>query len=187
VIANKRLTMSGSRSDEAGEVQDIVLPAGIAGTLTTRTDANTGIVTVASGHGITDSDTLCVFFADGSQYAVDVTATTSTTISIDAGLGTDLPAASSAVVISKQVVSTLVVSGSSIAAWGLSNPTRVRAQFKATATVTLTSDIAAEEGLAWVSGIYTNPLAGASITTLVLANGETTESTVGFALLKNSV
>lgn len=187
MIAGKRITSSGTRSEEAGEVQDIDLPAGIAGTLTTRTDNDTGVITVASGHGITTSDVVTVFWTGGSRYKLTVTATTSTTISVDVGAGTNLPTANTAVVVGKEITSTLVVAGSSLTAWALKNDNRISAQFRATATVTLFSDIAKSEGLSWVSGIYTNPLAAASITTLVLANGETSTTTVGFALLKSSV
>lgn len=80
------------------------LPVGVAGTLTTRTDNDTGVVTVDAGHGITDSDTVDVHWGDGSvQYGCDVTATTATTISIDSGSGDDLPSLSTGVVVTKQV------------------------------------------------------------------------------------
>ena len=90
------------------------LPAGKSGTLTTRTDDNTGIVTVASGHGITASDTVDVYWSGGRRYGVDVTATAATTIDIDLGRGDNLPAASTAVVIVKQVVVNKAIDGDSV-------------------------------------------------------------------------
>jgi len=97
----------------------ITLPAGKSGTLTTRTDDNTGIVTVASGHGITDSDTVDVYWAAGRRYGVDVTATDATTISIDLGAGDNLPTASTAVVICKQVVVNKAIDGDNVEIIGL--------------------------------------------------------------------
>ena len=97
----------------------ITLPAGKSGTLTTRTDDNTGIVTVASGHGITGSDTVDVYWAAGRRYGVDVTATDATTISIDLGAGDNLPAASTAVVIVKQVVVNKAIDGDAVEIIGL--------------------------------------------------------------------
>lgn len=97
----------------------VTLPAGKSGTLTTRTDDNTGIVTVASGHGITDSDTVDVYWAAGRRYGVDVTATDATTISIDLGAGDNLPTASTAVVIVKQVVVNKAIDGDNVEIIGL--------------------------------------------------------------------
>jgi hypothetical protein len=97
----------------------ITLPAGKSGTLTTRTDDNTGIVTVASGHGITGSDTVDVYWAAGRRYGVDVTATDATTISIDLGAGDNLPTASTAVVICKQVVVNKAIDGDAVEIIGL--------------------------------------------------------------------
>lgn len=85
---------------------EVTIPAAKAGTLTTRTDNDTGIVTVASGHGITDTDTVDVYDADGQllRKDMDVTAVTSTTISINAGSGSNLPAQDAAVKVAKQKV-----------------------------------------------------------------------------------
>lgn len=78
------------------------LAAAIAGTLTTRTDANTGVVTLPAGHGITTSDLVCVGWEDANgnltcHMLMDVTAAGATTITVDGGTGTDLPALNSAV------------------------------------------------------------------------------------------
>jgi len=89
---------------------EIDLPAGTAGTLTTRTDNDTGVVTVAS-HSITTSDTVDVYWSGGKRYGVDVTATTATTISIDIGSGDNLPSSSTAVVIVKQVAANIQIDG----------------------------------------------------------------------------
>ncbi len=99
VAIQKAVTRTGDHPN----TYEISLPAGKSGTLTTRTDDDTGVLTVASGHGITDSDTVDVYWSGGMRYGVDVTATTSTTISIDLGSGDVLPAASTAIVVTKQV------------------------------------------------------------------------------------
>lgn len=76
----------------------------LAGTLSTRTDNNTGVLTVASGHGITASDFVDVTWltgGGGSRRRMDVTAVTATTISIDLGTGDNLPTLLDAVVVCK--------------------------------------------------------------------------------------
>lgn len=85
------------------------LAAASTGTLTTRTDDNTGVVTAASGHGIITNDVVCVFWTDTNgdlQYRSGMTATVATNaITVDGGDGTTgisvLPAADTAVTISK--------------------------------------------------------------------------------------
>lgn len=94
---------------------EVTLPAGKAGTLTTRTDDETGVVTVASGHGITASDTVDVYWSTGRRYGVDVTATDATTISIDLGAGDNLPTQSTVVVVCKQVVVNKAIDGDNLA------------------------------------------------------------------------
>lgn len=103
---SRSITRTGDSKIEA----EIALPAGTAGTLSTRTDNDTGVVTVTS-HSITTSDTVDVYWSTGRRYGVDVTAQTSTTISIDLGAGDNLPSSSTAVVIVKQVPFNLSLDG----------------------------------------------------------------------------
>lgn len=64
--------------------------------LTTRTDNDTGILTLATGHGITAADFIGFAWLVGStwtyRYNVDITAAGGTTLGIDIGNGTNLPA-----------------------------------------------------------------------------------------------
>lgn len=97
------ISSSFARTADGVCAREIALPAGKAGTLTTRTDNDTGVATVETGHGITDSDTVDVFWSGGRRYGMTVSATTSTTISVDGGTGDNLPAQDTAVVVAKQV------------------------------------------------------------------------------------
>lgn len=79
---------------ESAKVQ-LDLPQAIAGNLTTRTDANTGVITSVA-HNITTSDFVSVFWTDAAgverfRANMDVTAVTADTISVDLGQGDDLP------------------------------------------------------------------------------------------------
>jgi hypothetical protein len=68
-----------------------------SGTLTTRVDADTAILTLASGHGITNSDTVDVYWDDGRRNGLTVTAYDGATITIDAGVGDGFPAQGTAI------------------------------------------------------------------------------------------
>jgi hypothetical protein len=104
------ISRSITRTGESKIEAEITLPVATAGTLTTRTDDNTGVITVTS-HSITTSDTVDVYWSTGRRYGVDVTAQDSTTISIDLGAGDNLPSTSTAVKIVKQVPFNLALDG----------------------------------------------------------------------------
>lgn len=63
------------------------------GTLSTRTDADTGVITLNGGaQGITDSDTFNVYWAgDDSRTGMTITDVTLGAITVDGGSGDDLP------------------------------------------------------------------------------------------------
>lgn len=67
------------------------------GALTTRTDANTGVLTMESGHGIGTGNRLDVYWtnADGTKgrrYGMTVGTVSTNSVPIDGGAGDDLPA-----------------------------------------------------------------------------------------------
>ena len=69
------------------------IPAIVAaqtGTLTTRTDADTGVATLSTGHGIETADVVDVYFAAGVRYGMDATVSTNE-VTVDGGAGDDLP------------------------------------------------------------------------------------------------
>jgi len=65
------------------------LVAAQTGTLTTRTDDNTGVVTLSTGHGIVNGK-VDVYWATGVRYGMDATVATNA-VSIDGGAGDVLP------------------------------------------------------------------------------------------------
>jgi len=160
---------------------------GRAGTLSTRTDDDSGILTVLTGHGITAADTVAVFWSGGFVKNCDVTAVTATTITIDLAIGVVLPAVTTAIVVSKQVSYSLLVSGNTLRLMAISCLQRALVDFRSSVPATLLAyDMAANEGRDWISGVdITNPLAGASVATVHVANGGIVAATVAIGLLKS--
>jgi len=71
-----------------------------AGSLSTRTDNDTGVCTVVeTNHGITVSHTVAVWWAAGKRTGMSVTAVSGTVITVDGGSGDNLPALSTAIEI----------------------------------------------------------------------------------------
>jgi len=81
------------------------------GTLTTRTDDNTGTLTMAASHGITTGQIVDIYWAGGVQYKVTVGTVSTNSVPIDLGSGDDLPAADTAItaVVHKSI--NLVIDG----------------------------------------------------------------------------
>jgi len=184
-IAGRTVVQTITRTSNQGGVTLFSMPAGKSGTLNTRTDDNTGIVTVATGHGITTSDLVSVFWEGGSRYNMTVTATTGTTISIDVGSGTNLPVADTALVIAKQLSFPFPLVGNDILALSIKALNRCHVELLDGSSASLARyDMTASEGTDWQSGLgLTNPLAGDTVATIRVANGGTIDDSLEMALL----
>ena len=181
---------SVTRSGDLTVAAQVTLPAGKAGTLSTRTDDNTGQLTVASGHGITASDTVDVYWSGGRRYGVDVTATASTTIDIDLGSGDNLPTQGTAVVVCKQVVANVMIDGDNakLVVVNFAVPGTSTAKSRVTffdavsgggSAVGSGLDLAANEpSVTDVTGGDANGYTGSVILSLVASNGGTAEGTL---------
>lgn len=101
VVAGVQSFVNISRSGDGSGVWTPQAPAGSSGSLTTRTDADTGVVT-AAGHGITDGDTVDVMWSGGRRYGMAATVVDDE-ITVDGGAGDALPAEDTAVVVATQV------------------------------------------------------------------------------------
>lgn len=114
------ISASLSRTSEGGGELDPPLPVGAAGTLTTRTDADTGEITAAdAGHGIETGNIVDVHWPGGVQYGVTVGTVDGTAIPIDSGSGDDLPAENDPVVVSKQVQINAAIDGDELSILGI--------------------------------------------------------------------
>jgi len=92
-----------SRTDDVGGVCDLTVPKGYAGTLTTRSDDNTGTLTLDTGHGITTGQVFSVFWANGAQHRVTAGTVATNSVPIDSGEGDNLPAQGTAIVAAPRV------------------------------------------------------------------------------------
>ncbi len=84
-----------------------------AGTLTTRTNATSGVITMSGGHGIT-SGTGDLYWGVGKRIGVTLSVATNA-ITISGGTGTDLPAQDSAINVINPVNSPFAIADTSTA------------------------------------------------------------------------
>ena len=79
------------------------LPAGNTGELTTRTSDTAGVITLVTGHNITDGDTVDLFWTGGRRYGVAAAVVTNAA-TISGGAGDNLPVATTDITVCEQVV-----------------------------------------------------------------------------------
>lgn len=178
-----------TRTGDALIAYEVTLPAGKAGTLSTRTDDDTGVVT-ATGHGLVVSDKVNVFWATGKRYGMTVSAVAGNDVTVgtgagEVGAGDAFPAQATAVVITKQVQINTSIDGDllellAIVAESTSNGSTSKAhidmQDSGGASIEAI-DLTANQPKVWdIDGGATNVFTGNVITKSMAANGSSTES-----------
>jgi len=102
-IDGVEMTSVGTVTGDVGACCSYAIPAATSGTVTTWTDANTGVIT-ASGHTITTGDKVDVYWMSGStrERRVGMDATVSgSAVTVDGGQGDDLPDVDTVVTIAE--------------------------------------------------------------------------------------
>lgn len=163
------------------------LDPGNAGSLTTRTDNDTGVITADSeDHDVVSTDTVDVYWGSGSTAGIrrGMTATVSgTAISVDGGAGDNLPIADTEVVVDKQVIVNTDFTASEVLLAAVGASYRASVQFQqsgGTAVKSLDVGASGSDGEAWAwcsqSG-DTTPF-GADVGKFVTSNGSSANTNV---------
>ena len=154
------------------------LAAAKAGTLTTRTDANTGVATMSSGHGIATNDVCDIYWTGGRRYGMTATVATNA-VTLDGGSGDDLPAQGTAVTVQVQQEFSFVFTGDNaeLLFLNLTNNHRGHLSLYDAGGSELEVDIN-ESGIPylWTTGMGTNPVAGDSIVKVIATHSSSTAS-----------
>lgn len=106
-------------STDGAVIKNPSLAAAKTGALTTRTDNNTGVLTMDSGHGIGTGNRLDVYWTntDGTQgrrYGMTVGTVATDEVPIDGGAGDNLPADETAVTAMVPQLETFVVTAADV-------------------------------------------------------------------------
>jgi hypothetical protein len=180
-------TMPVTRTNSGSIALEDTLNAAKSGTLSTRTDDNTGTLTMAGGHGLTDGQIIDVYWSGGVQRNVVVGTVATNSVPIDSGVGDNLPTATTAITAVVQKSINLAIDGdeTDILAVVLETTdktirTAANVQFRdAAADIIAEIDLVANVPQVWdIAGGSANPFAGDPITNLkaTQANVTTTET-----------
>lgn len=183
---NGRVYQNTQTITEDGLISKIVtLSAAKSGTLTTRTDNDTGELTMSGGHGITTGARLDVYWEGGSRRGMTVGTVSSNQVPIDGGTGDNLPADETTITASVPVEEEYLLTGDNLKALVLSADQRCSVSL---AGADDAEDYGREVGgstttdrtYLWYAEDYnapTNPVAGDSVTKVFLSTGATSAAT----------
>lgn len=152
------------------------LEAAWTGTLTVRTDNDTGSVTAQLGHTITTGSKVDLFWLNtdgtyGQRNNVTVGTVAGQVVPIDLGAGDNLPLAATAVRIMNRHTEAMVVTGNNVVGILVNMPTPGVVTFADAANASLlVIDLTDQVTYGWFNGNgVTNPLAGAAVAKVFLS------------------
>lgn len=162
----------------------ITVAAGKPGTLTTRTDNDTGTLTMETGHGIITGDTIDLYWDGGQRRNVTVGTVATNSVPIDLGEGDNLPVATTEIIACVVTEQPFIAEGDDLKAivanfTGGDGTSKCQVTFMDGSTVVGSAVLTPPYGYSWYTGSgITNPLAGDSVTGIQLSNGSETQSVV---------
>lgn len=170
------------------------IAAAKTGQLTTRTDNDTGVLTMDSGHGFITGDKVDVYWTTSSvQYCRRLMSATVSgdAVTVDGGSGTSLPSNLTSIVAMVPYIQTVTLDTADFIAWAartsttkamtISVGTTTGGNYTEGAAVTLNgSDGTYNDCLIWASTYFgTNPIdAASSFNTIRVSHGDTSAATI---------
>ena len=182
------VTQSIARTGDHPNTYEVTLPVGTAGTLSTRTDDDTGEIT-AAGHTLIVGDKVNVFWDGGRRYGMTVSAVVGNVVTVgtgagEVGAGDVFPAQATAIVITKQVQINTQIDGDEIEIIGIvaeapnpSSTAKAHIDMQDTGGASIEAiDLSANQPRVYdIAGGVTNIFSGNLITKTMAANGSATD------------
>lgn len=168
----------------------VTVPAAKVGQLTTRTDADTGVLTMAGGHGLQQGDRLDVYWGSFfGRRGMTITNVDTNLVSVDGGAGDDLPTNLTAITAAVPVQETFACDGDDVVAlllWGDQRGTIVIVDDQDAELYALPIGSTTNVGRSaiWHAGRDpVNPLDGAALATAYFSHRATSQATFRLAVL----
>ena len=193
-----RLTIIGSIGDRAinsivsrdasGVItHKVTLPAAKAGTLSTRTSDTAGTLTLGAAHGILEADVIDIYWDGGRAYGATVGVIDVLDVPFTLAAGDVLPAEDAAITAQKQTVIDTDFDADLLVAVAAGCTQKVCIGVMEVAARSKTLDVAAAEACWWVDDQWTaNPLAGLTVTSMVVTQGGVAEAVFSIGILYDS-
>jgi hypothetical protein len=186
-IGGAAISASVQRTADGQIAQQPVLPAAKTGSLTTRTSDTAGTLTMEADHGILEADVIDIYWDGGGCYGAVVGVVSGTSVPFTGASGDVLPDEDSDVTASVEQDVDTDFEGDLLVMIGAKCAKVAQIGFYDGASLELHVDLAAGELWHWaLDGPGTNPLAGKSITHVVMTHGDTSEAVLTLGILYDS-
>ena len=180
------VTIETDHADIKSRSGDNPLPAAKSGSLTTRTDDNTGELTLESGHGVTTGQRIDVYWDGGSRYGMTVGTVAALVVPVDGGAGDVLPADETAITAMVPVTLTYDLAGDDAQAIIVKASDISTIVFRAAASDAAAVEILAAGGVyTWRTGAGDNPLAGDTVVSILMSHKATTTATAEVIVMRD--
>jgi hypothetical protein len=158
------------------------LPIAWAGTLSTRTDDNTGTLTMTDAlHDLDTGEHFDIYWATGCQRNCVAGTVSGTSVPFDLGVGDVLPLQTTAITAQTQTVIRQSFTADDLSHLIMACDQRCHVGFFDDTTEKLAVNLTAGNVWQWVTGVSTNPLAGYTIDNIKVTQANST-ITAHFAL-----
>jgi len=171
-LAGETFAQSVVKTTGGTILHKVSVPVAEPGTLTTRTDADTGVVTITNAsHTIENADRVDAYWTEAgvekSRYGMAVTNVSSALVTIDGGAGDDLPSQDDAISVSVCVRMDVDIAGDSAKAIVLGSAKRGQFAFVGGATEHYARTVGEGRVITWEDEDgSTNPIVGDTIDTI---------------------
>ena len=186
-LGGKSFNESKTISGEALLVHELSVSAGESGDLTTRTDADTGVVTLDdSGHAFVTGDKADVYWTAGCRRGMEVTVT-GNEITVDGGEGDDLPSQDTEVTLCEPDELDITVDGDNVVGFVFQTAARGAFTLWDAGGLEFSREVGAGCNYIWhnVDGTP-NPIEGDSIIKVRVSNGSTAAATMKVGFVYNN-
>jgi len=186
--AGSSISAAVPRVQDGADSREVTLPVAQSGSLTTRTNATAGVLTMASAnHGIANASLIDVFWSGGRRYGATVQNVTGNAVTFNQGSGDNLANANTATTAATQVLINLAITGSLLKIMGImpvsadtSKTQQAHADFQdingvAVNAIPMSHNV---PQVFDVAGGGANPLTGNAVEKIKAANGDPTNQAV---------
>jgi hypothetical protein len=188
-LAGLTIASTIEKTESAQIGPTITLPAGQAGTLTTRTADDDGEATLTDTPTVSNGDVADVFWDGGVRYGMDVGVVVGNVVPISSGAGDVLPAASTALVVTERVPISLAFDGDDVEMIAATCDQRAHLEFEDAGALPIypIELAAADQAWSWIADTgWANPLTGNAVATVQAANGTAAAATLQLGVLYDS-
>lgn len=174
LLSSIRIRSSYTRTGGTAVTSEDAPAAGLAGSLTTRTNDTTGTLTMGAAHGLVENQVVDLYWTGGMRAGITIGAVNGTSVPISGGSGSILPTLSSAIVVGVRRTVEVPFDGDDkqLIAYCLNKRGYIRFLDGDDVEIADTArELVASEGWFWLDDHHANPFAGVSVAKLQISCG----------------